>query len=75
MLVPDNVHPDETIYYNGSIVLKVLQQYKAIDFLELYVKASQERKISISVFILCLDWLYLINLIAIGDDGKVSLCS
>jgi hypothetical protein len=75
MLIPDNVHPDETIYYNGSIVLKVLQQYKAIDFLELYVKASQERKFSMSVFILCLDWLYLIDLIAIGDNGKVSLCS
>jgi hypothetical protein len=75
MLIPDNVHPDETIYYNGSIVLKVLQQYKAIDFLELYMKASQERKFSMSVFILCLDWLYLIDLIAIGDNGKVSLCS
>lgn len=75
MLIPDNVHPDETIYYNGSLVLKVLQQYKAIDFLELYAKASQERKLSISVFILCLDWLYLIDLITIGDNGKVSLCS
>ncbi len=75
MLIPDNVHPDETIYYNGSIVLKVLQKYKAIDFLELYMKASQERKFSMSVFILCLDWLYLIDLIAIGDNGKVSLCS
>lgn len=74
MLIPDNIHPDETIYYNGSFVLKVLQQYKTIDFFDLYVRTSQERKISISVFILCLDWLYLVDLVTIGENGKVSLC-
>lgn len=75
MLIPDNIHPEKTIYYNGSIVLKVLQQYRTIDFFDLYEKAREERKITISVFTLCLDWLYLIDLVSIGDDGKVSLCS
>jgi len=28
MLIPESVHPENCIYYNGAIVLKILQKYK-----------------------------------------------
>jgi hypothetical protein len=30
---------------------------------------------SMPVFLLCLDWLFLLNLITLNDNGKVKLCS
>ncbi|HFG2109785.1 TPA: ABC-three component system middle component 6, partial [Vibrio cholerae] len=34
MLLPDNIHPDNSVYYNGAIVLKILQEYKKVELLE-----------------------------------------
>jgi hypothetical protein len=43
--------------------------------LDLYIQTTAERKMSMPVFVLCLDWLFLINLVTLNDDGKVQLCS
>jgi len=42
---------------------------------DLYVQANLHKEISMPVFVLCLDWLYLLNLIVIDDQGKVKLCT
>ena len=75
MLIPDNIHPDKTIYYNGALVLRALQAHHTIDQLELYFAATTERYMSLPVFVLCLDWLYLLNLVTVDDQGQVQLCS
>lgn len=75
MLVPDNVKPEQTIYFNGSIVLKTLQDHSSLDVLELYSLTKEKRQMNMFVFSLCLDWLYLINLIKIDEKGMVELCS
>lgn len=61
MLLPDNIHPENSIYYNGSIVLQVLQKQAKQNLLDLYQNAKKQRNMSFPVFLLCLDWLYLIN--------------
>jgi hypothetical protein len=73
MLLPDNIHPENSIYYNGSIVLQVLQHKDKIEMLDLYTKTKEIREISFPVFVLCLDWLYLIN-VAELKKNKVELC-
>jgi len=75
MLIPDNIHPQQTIYYNGSFVLKSLQLNQEMDFLELYITVISECEMSMPVFVLCLDWLFLLNLVTFNDQGKVALCS
>lgn len=75
MLVPDNIHPEQTIYFNGAFVLKTIQAHRVMDMLDLYIQATVERKMSMPVFVLCLDWLFLVNLITLNDHGKVVLCS
>lgn len=74
MLLPDNIHPENSIYYNGAIVIKVLQENDKLEMLELYSKVKEVRQMSFPVFVLCLDWLYLIN-VAELKRGKVELCS
>jgi len=36
MLLPDNIHPENSIYYNGAVVLQVLQENNKLGMLELY---------------------------------------
>jgi hypothetical protein len=74
MLIPDNIHPEQTIYYNASFVLKILQEFFTLDFIELYVKTKSEKHMSMPVFILCLDWLFMLGLIKLNDN-KVEICS
>ena len=74
MLLPDNIHPENSIYYNGAIVLQVLQKNDKLEMLELYHKVNQVQNISFPLFILCLDWLYLIDAAKLKEE-KVELCS
>jgi len=75
MLVPDNIHPDQTIYFNGAFVLKAIQKNRVMDMLDLFIQTIAEREMSMPVYVLCLDWLFLLNLIRLNDHGKVELCS
>jgi hypothetical protein len=75
MLVPDNIHPDQTIYFNGAFVLKAIQEHRVMDMLDLYIQTTTEREMSMPVFVLCLDWLFLLNLVTLDNYGKVELCS
>jgi len=75
MLIPDNIHPEQTIYFNGAYVLKTVQEYGVIDFLDLYTKTTAIRQMTMPVFVLCLDWLFLLGVVTLNDDGQVELCS
>ena len=74
MLLPDNIHPEDCIYYNGSIVLEIVQQNKRISLADLFAKVRKKKTLSYSMFLLCLDWLFLINAVLV-NEGIVSLCS
>ena len=73
MLLPDNIHPENCIYYNGGIVLNVIQNNSDIEMLELFQLVKKVRNMSFTTFVLCLDWLYLID-VARLENEKVKLC-
>ena len=75
MLLPDGIHPENSIYYNGAFVLKVLQKQKKQHLLDLYQAVKQERNMSFAVFVLCIDWLFLIDAAVLNDKSEVELCS
>ena len=75
MLLPDNLHPEQSIYFNGAFVLQTLHEHRVMDLLDLYQASRTKREISMPVFILCLDWLYLLNLVSLTGKGRVELCS
>ena len=61
MLLPDNIAPEDSIYYNGAIVLKVVQREGRISLANLFYEVNKSKALSFPIFLLCLDWLYLIN--------------
>ena len=75
MLLPDNIHPENSIYYNGAFVLEVLQKQSSQSILDLYQTVKTKKNMSFSVFVLCLDWLYLLNVAQLNPKGEVILCS
>lgn len=74
MLLPDNINPRNSVYYNGAIVLQIVQAYKKVSIIDLYALAKEKENMSFSMLILCLDWLYLIDAVIITDKAEVSLC-
>lgn len=74
MLLPDNIHPELSIYYNGSFVIEELKKENKQTIMHLYQKIKEIREMSLPTFILCLDWLYLINVAEVNDEGYVELC-
>lgn len=75
MLLPDNIHPEETVYYNGAKVLTALRKHGVRPLLDLYLDAKAEKEMSMPMFTLCLDWLFLINVVRLNGRGEVELCS
>jgi len=74
MLLPNNIHPELSIYYNGAIVLKELKKDNNQQIFDLYHVVKSANDISFSIFILCLDWLFLIDVAKINENGCVELC-
>lgn len=75
MLLPDTIHPEQSIYYNGAFVLQALGEQRVMDLLDLYLDTQKYRQMTMPVFVLCLDWLYLLNLVSLNNQGSVELCS
>ena len=75
MLIPDNIHPKNTVYYNATFVLEALKKRSPITVLDLYVEINSTHEMSISLFILCLDWLFLLGLVSIDEEGRIKQCT
>lgn len=75
MLLPDNIHPDKSIYYNAAFVLEALKKESSFKMLDLYQQVKKEKQMSLSIFILCLDWLYLLDVTKFNSQGEIQLCS
>ena len=74
MLLPDNIHPELSIYYNGSVILTELEKIPEQKLVELYYNVKKSNDMSFSVFVLSLDWLYLIQSAQINEKGVVRKC-
>ena len=74
MLLPDNMHPEHSIYYNGSIVMQELKLKDKQPVFDLYQKVKAINDMSFPTFMLSLDWLYIIDIAKIDEKGWVELC-
>ena len=75
MLLPDNLHPEQSIYYNGAFVLQALHEHRVMNLVDLYLTTQAKQEMTMPVFVLSLDWLFLLNLVSLTDQGSVKLCS
>lgn len=75
MLLPDNIHPENTLLFNGGLIVRALRNMGEATLLDLYVEARTDSSLSMPLFVLSLDWLFLANCVEFTEQGKLSLCS
>lgn len=74
MLLPDNIKPEYSIYYVGSIIIEKLKN-KTYSLLDLFQSLNELSDVPFSLYSLALDWLYLIDMAEINNSGEIVLCS
>lgn len=76
MLLPDNIHPEHSIYYTGAMVLEALlgSENRELSIMDLYEVVNRKKAMTMPVLALSLDWLYLVDAALLNDAGKVELC-
>ena len=65
MIVSKDINPENDIYYLGAQLIAILDSYSInkIDFFDIYSKMKKECKISVNLFSLVLDWLFLLGIV------------
>lgn len=76
MIVNKNITPDRDLYYLGSKVIEVLisNESKEVDYFDLYQKVNKELNISINLYTLVLDWLFIIGAVNNAENGLIRKC-
>lgn len=77
MVLPDNVRPESSILYLSSFILKVLSHStnERHSVSSLFDMVNKQHDISIHDYLLCLDWLFLMDFAYADEKGMVKLCS
>ncbi|MBK1855493.1 hypothetical protein JO972_11025 [Verrucomicrobiaceae bacterium 5K15] len=75
MIVGKDTHPERKVYYWGALVLEVLSSSKEdhLNSFAVYENLKSNHDISAELFLLTLDWLYLVGAID-GEKGRIQKC-
>lgn len=76
MIVNNNISPERDLYYLGAKLIEIMinQEDDEVDYFELYQKVNSSLSISISLYTLVLDWLFIIGLINNPKNGTITKC-
>ncbi len=75
MIVSNNISPEKNLYYLGSEIISILNQYKeSIDLIDLYNLLDEKVKISFVLYTYALDWLFISGVIINDKKGQIKKC-
>lgn len=74
MQMLNDLHPTESIYYVGYIIIKALKTNEFDTLESLYCCVKNDINVRFSNFVLALDWLYCLNAIDYNLKGSIYLC-
>ena len=76
MIIDKNTNPERDLYYLGGILIDVISSSKseAFDYLKLYDLFKRRQSITINLYALTLDWLFLLGLIIKEENGTIKKC-
>ncbi len=76
MIVNKNTNPERDLYYLGGKVIEVLNSFKKneIDYFDLFLSLNKSNKVSLNLYSLVLDWLFIIGVIKKGNKGLIIKC-
>ncbi len=76
MIVNKNRNPERDLYYLGGKVIEVLNSYtkNEIDYFDLFLSVNKSNKVSLNLYSLVLDWLFILGVIKKGNKGLIIKC-
>lgn len=76
MIIDKNINPERDLYYLGGILIDILENkdHIEVDYMDLYTLINNKKEITINLFSLTLDWLFVLGLVAKGENGKIKIC-
>lgn len=74
MLLPENIHPNSSLYLVGGFILKALEPFEEASLMDLYVEFRKFHDVPMPLFVLALDWLFLAGLISHNASGSIVSC-
>lgn len=75
MLLPEDIHPVNSLYFNGAYVLEALRKVGKTSLMDLFIESRKLREMQMPIFVLTLDWLFLAGLLSCNASGNIELCS
>lgn len=75
MILGIDTHPERNIYYWAAKVLEILSSKDTESFnsFSIYEELRQANNLSVDVFLLTLDWLFILGAIN-GEKGLIKKC-
>ena len=76
MIFDKNIHPERDLYFLGGHLIGYLDKYgqKEIDFFDLYAAINKNQSLTMNLYTLVLDWLFILGIIKIGKNGMLEKC-
>jgi hypothetical protein len=76
MIISKDTNPEKDLYFLGAMVIDALQATDEtnVDYLTLMNTLRSKLNITNSLFVLSLDWLYLLGLIDLSEEGNIKKC-
>lgn len=76
MIINKNINPERDLYYLGGKVIETLNLFNQphVDYFELFLSVKKTNKISINLYSLVLDWLFILGVIKKSKKGLIEKC-
>jgi len=76
MIVSKDINPERDFYFLGAKIIELINpnENNEINFFDIFEKINSTEKLSIYLFTLTLDWLFLIGAIDISKNGNLKKC-
>jgi len=73
MILNQDIKPEKSAYYLGSMILSVLKEdsSEVIDLLDLFEAINRHEKVSYHAFSIAMNWLYLIGALDLQERQLV----
>ncbi len=75
MIVDQDINPERDVYYLGAKVIKIIEdEPEVFDFFDVYQKTKQSEGVSIALYSLTLDWLFILGVVESIEKGNIKKC-
>ena len=75
MIINKDINPQKDLYYIGALLIDILNasEKNRMEFFQAFQFLNKKDKISIGLFTLAIDWLFLLDLIRF-ENGELIKC-